>query len=124
MIVSTLLLVACGSDVTEPPEPLVDVSAQFAQVVGQGRDFPGSIYVMSQELFYETFVSAQTLPMKGPFQRLYPPTDVLPARTQYGPGDPGYVGGRWWIDANGNDVQDEGDVFFLCPLIPPGYAAP
>jgi hypothetical protein len=124
ILASGVLFAACGADLTEPPEPIADLSAQLAQVVGEGRDFPISVYVMNQELFYESFVSAQTLPMKGPFQRLYPPTGELPLRTEYGPGDPGYRGGRWWVDANGNDAQDEGDAFFLCPLIPPGYAAP
>jgi hypothetical protein len=35
--------------------------------------------------------------------------------TQFGPGDPGYVGGRW--------VTPEGD-HFLCPLVGPGYLPP
>jgi len=40
--------------------------------------------------------------------------------TEFGPGDTGYLGGRWWIDANGNSYMDEGDAFFLCPLLGPG----
>jgi hypothetical protein len=42
-------------------------------------------------------------------------------QTEFGPGDPGYVGGRWWVDANGNNQMDEGDTFFLCPLLGPGF---
>ena len=44
--------------------------------------------------------------------------------TEFGPGDPGYKGGRWWVDANGNGEMDEDDVYFLCPLIPPGREEP
>jgi hypothetical protein len=52
--------------------------------------------------------------MKGPFQLLENGT------TEFGPGDPGYVGGRWWEDLNGNGIQDAGDHFFHCPLLGPG----
>jgi hypothetical protein len=48
--------------------------------------------------------------MKGPFQRLEN------GETEFGPGQPGYLGGRWWEDTNGNDIRDEGDHFFHCPL--------
>ena len=34
--------------------------------------------------------------------------------------DPEYLGGRWWEDLNGNDIQDDADHYFLCPLLPPG----
>lgn len=83
-----------------------------------GRGGGPLIYVASQGLYFETFVSADPLPMKGRFQQLYigpngPTTDA-------GPGDPGYLGGRWWVDQNGNGEMDEGDHFFLCPLLPPG----
>ena len=64
------------------------------------------------------------LPMKGRFQQLIPVLDgdgeVIQLLTQYGPGDHGYVGGRWWIDANGNGEMDSDDLFFLCPLLGPG----
>ena len=40
--------------------------------------------------------------------------------TEFGPGDTGYVGGRWWIDANGDNEMDADDVYFLCPLLGPG----
>jgi hypothetical protein len=45
------------------------------------------------------------------------------AREKFGPGQAGYLGGRWWEDMNGNGVQDPEDHFFLCPLLPPGRAA-
>jgi hypothetical protein len=51
-----------------------------------------------------------------------PPPDGL--QTEFGPGDPGYVGGRWWVDGNGNGEMDDEDVYFLCPLLGPGREEP
>jgi hypothetical protein len=78
----------------------------------------GTVYVTSQGLYYDTFVSAESLPMQGPFQKLENGT------TEFGPGQPGYLGGRWWVDANGDGVQDAGDSFLLCPLLGPGRTSP
>jgi hypothetical protein len=81
---------------------------------------PGStltITVLSTGLTYDSIVKAD-LPMKGPFQQLIPTDDGLV--TAYGPGDPGYVGGRWWVDVNGDGEMNEDDAFFLCPLLGPG----
>lgn len=78
----------------------------------------GTVYVSSQGLYFDTFVSAKVLPMEGPFQKLEAGV------TEFGPGDQGYVGGRWWIDNNGNDIMDEADTFLLCPLLGPGRAEP
>jgi len=77
----------------------------------------GAVYVASQGLCYATFVSAESLPPHGPFQLITPSTICGPgtSMTQFGPGDPGYVGGRW--------VTPEGD-HFLCPLVGPGYLPP
>ena len=84
-----------------------------------GRAGPtGVIFVTSQDLYYDTFVVVDPLPMNGPFQLLEDGT------TEFGPGDPGYLGGRWWEDLNGNGEQDEEDHFFLCPLLGPGREAP
>lgn len=76
------------------------------------------VFVSSQGLYYDTFVAVDPLPMKGRFQLL---EDGV---TEFGPGDKGYLDGRWWEDVNGNGVQDAGDHFFLCPLLPPGREAP
>jgi hypothetical protein len=76
------------------------------------------VYVTSQGLYFDTFVARDPLPMEGPFQLLES------GRTEFGPGDPGYLGGRWWEDLNHNGVQDSGDHFFLCPLLPPGRPTP
>jgi len=78
----------------------------------------GVIYVTSQGLYYDTFVTADVLPMQGPFQLL--DNHV----TEFGPGTPGYLGGRWWIDNNHNGLQDESDTLLLCPLLGPGRAEP
>jgi hypothetical protein len=74
--------------------------------------------VTSQGLYYDTFVVNDPLPMNGPFQLL------VGGQTEFGPGQPGYLGGRWWEDSNGNGVQDAEDHFFLCPLLPPGRPTP
>lgn len=78
----------------------------------------GTIYVSGQGLYYDTFVSAETLPPHGRFQKLEGNV------TEFGPGDQGYVGGRWWIDKNGNNEMDEGDTYLLCPLLGPGRTEP
>ncbi|MHC4508065.1 MAG: spondin domain-containing protein [Planctomycetota bacterium] len=85
---------------------------------GRGGEGQPVIYVTSQELYYDSIVTADPLPPKGPFQRLFPTPDGL--QTEFGPGDKGYVGGRWWVDVNGNGEQDEDDHYFMCPLLPPG----
>jgi hypothetical protein len=76
------------------------------------------VFVTSQGLYYDTFVARDPLPMHGRFQLLQN------GQTEFGPGDPGYLGGRWWEDLNHNGVQDSGDHFFLCPLLPPGRPTP
>ena len=77
----------------------------------------GVVYVRSQGLYYDTFVSAEQLPMRGPFQLLEN------GETEFGPGNPGYVGGRWWID-DGDGIMEEEDTFLLCPLLGPGRTSP
>ena len=64
----------------------------------------GVVYVSSQGLYYDTFVAVDPLPMKGPFQLLENGV------TEFGPGDPGYLGGRWWEDLNHNGIQDTGET--------------
>jgi len=83
----------------------------------RGNGALGVVYVSSQGLYYDTFVSAKALPMHGPFQKLENGV------TEFGPGDQGYVGGRWWID-DGNGVMDANDTFLLCPLLGPGRTSP
>lgn len=90
---------------------------------GRGNnDMLGAIYVESQGLYYDTFKTTD-LPPKGMFQRLFPAAANGPT-TMYGPGDAGYVGGRWWIDTNNDGVMDDMDTYFSCPLLGPGRTEP
>jgi hypothetical protein len=88
---------------------------------GRGNGALGTIYVTSQGLYYDTFVSADSLPYRGRFQKLAGHV------TEFGPGDPGYLGGRWWVD-DGDGIMEppdtSGDTYFLCPLLPPGRRTP
>ena len=91
---------------------------------GPGDRVRVTVYVESQGLFFDSIVGPN-LPAKGPFQQLRPgegPGGTL--ATEFGPGDRGYVGGRWWVDANGNGEMDDGDAFFSCPLLGHGSATP
>ena len=88
----------------------------------QGRGDGPIIFVTSQGKYYDSIVTADPLPAKGPFQKLEMGPDGL--QTEFGPGDPGYVGGRWWVDVNGNGEMDDGDHYFSCPLLGPGRDAP
>ncbi len=77
------------------------------------------IYVESQDLCYDSIITAQDLPAQGPFQVL----EADPAnhcggpalKTAFGPGDQGYVGGRWMLT-----MPDGSIVRFMCPLLGPG----
>src|SRR5215212_970262 len=119
---------ACSKQPTAPSSP---VSKQAAVATADsaspatdvspsrfGDRTPGVVYVTSQGLYYDTFVVKDPLPMEGKFQLL------TNGQTEFGPGDPGYLGGRWWEDLNGNGIQDPDDHYFLCPLLPPGRVVP
>jgi hypothetical protein len=77
----------------------------------------GDPMTTDDDVVYDS-IALGDLPMKGRFQRLVPIDGGL--YTEFGPGDQGYVGGRWWLDANNNNMVDEGEPFFLCPLLGPG----
>ena len=79
------------------------------------------VYVTSQNLYYDSIVGP-SLPMKGRFQKLEMVDGQL--QTEFGPGDHDFVGGRWWLDANGDNIMNEGDAFFSCPLLGPGRETP
>lgn len=79
------------------------------------------VYVTSQDLYFDSIIGPD-LPFEGPFQKLEMGPNGL--QTEFGPGDPGYLGGRWWMDVNGNGEMDEGDHFFSCPLLGPGREMP
>ena len=85
---------------------------------GRGNETPGIVYVTSQGLYFDTFVVIDPLPFHGRFQK------IENGMTEFGPGDPGYLGGRWWEDTNGNNIMDATDHYFLCPLLGPGRETP
>ena len=72
------------------------------------------IFVRNQQLFFDSKVNGP-LPQKGNFQLLEDVGGQL--ETDFGPGDPGYLGGRWKLDSNGDNTID---TYFSCPLLPPG----
>jgi hypothetical protein len=101
----------------------VAVPAALATRGGEGGRGDGPvIYVTTQGLYYDSIVTADPLPWKGPFQKLEVVGGKL--QTEFGPGDPGHTGGRWWTDTNPNGYQDAADHYFLCPLLGPGRETP
>ena len=104
MKVKTYILIVTAVIALSTAYLAVDVMAN------RGHGALGEVYVTSQGLYYDTFVSADPLPAEGPFQIL------AGGETEFGPGDPGYLGGRWYIPATGEHV--------LCPLLPPGREEP
>jgi hypothetical protein len=112
----------CSSQPTAPSAATTSAGSGSQQTAVSASRFgdrtPGVVFVTSQGLYYDTFVVKDPLPMEGPFQL------IEDGQTEFGPGQPGYLGGRWWEDTNGNGVQDSGDHFFLCPLLPPGRPTP
>ena len=80
------------------------------------------IYVTGQELYYDSIVGPE-LPMRGRFQKLEVDGSGQ-LYTEFGPGDQGFVGGRWWVDMNGDNMMNDGDKFFSCPLLGPGRDTP
>ncbi len=96
-------------------------AASTAQARGNVNTDEPVIFVTSQGRYFDSIVQTM-LPRKGPFQQLFVTDDGLV--TEFGPGDVEFVGGRWWIDANNNDVMDGGDLYFSCPLLGPGREEP
>lgn len=83
---------------------------------------PGPIiYVVSQNLYYDSVVTADPLPPKGPFQELRAGGGPLGGNlnTDFGPGDPGYRGGRWVETFMTGEPH-----YFSCPLLGPGRESP
>jgi hypothetical protein len=111
----------CSGQPTSPslvPAVTASPTANATAAKGGRAGTTGVVFVRSQGLYFDTFVARDPLPMQGPFQLLEN------GQTEFGPGDPGYLGGRWWEDLNKNGAQDSGDHFFLCPLLPPGRPTP
>jgi hypothetical protein len=90
----------------------------YAKERSSGRGTGPVVYVTSQGLYYDSIVVVDSLPFKGRFQQLVPDENGL--STEFGPGEAGHLGGRWWIDVNDNQEMDVDDKYFLCPLLGPG----
>lgn len=99
------------------------LAAVWTSPASAGRGDGPVIYVIGQGLYYDSIVTADPLPQHGPFQQLDPGHPMGPA-TAEGPGDPGYLGGRWWVDVNGDGAMDPDDRYFSCPLLGPGREQP
>ncbi len=93
-------------------------STGFAKERTKGRGTGPVIFVTSQGLYYDSIVVVDPLPFKGRFQELVPGENGL--STEFGPGEVGHLGGRWWVDVNDNQNMDKNDHYFLCPLLGPG----
>jgi hypothetical protein len=91
----------------------VSIFAERSVEAQRGTGALGTVYVTSQGLYYDTFVTADTLPPHGRFQLL------VNGETEFGPGDPGYVGGRWMVPN-----ESGGFDYLLCPLLGPGRTQP
>ena len=90
----------------------------FADRGGEGGRGDGPIvFVESQGLYFDSVVTADPIPPNGPFQDLMMVDGQL--HTEFGPGDPGYVGGRWRLV-----MADDTVVYFSCPLLGPGRTSP
>lgn len=59
-------------------------------------------------------------PLEDPLRNLEETQLLSNGRTEFGPGQLGYLGGRWWEDRNNNLIRDSADHFFFAPLQPPG----
>lgn len=97
---------------------IISTNTVNAEERDMGRGTGPVIYVTSQGLYYDSIVIAGSLPMHGNFQQLVPGQNGL--ETEFGPGTRGHLGGRWWIDINEDGMMNEGDRFFMCPLLGPG----
>lgn len=96
-------------------------SSAFARGNGNSGHPEVQVYVTSLGLYFDSVVLTD-LPQKGEFQELYMSEKGL--TTEFGPGEVGHLGGRWWIDTNPNGMMDGGDLYFLCPLLGPGRENP
>lgn len=111
------VVLAC-SDTPVSPDVVRSAAWGTVPAPGSGGSHPTVIFVVTQGLFFSTCAVKQVLPMHGEFQLL------INGQTNFGPGQPGFLDGRWWEDLNGNGIQDQADHFFFCPLLLPGRLIP
>lgn len=111
--VATCFAFACSDS---PVSPDVTRSATWtANPTTHQR--PVVVFIVSQGLFFDACLEPTPLPMHGEFQL------IVDGRTEFGPGQAGFLNGRWWEDLNRNGIQDAADAFFLCPLVGAGRLA-
>ena len=115
MRLSLMVALMCAVSVA-----MLMASTEYAEARGEGNPLPQPVvYVTSQGLYYDSIVTAMVLPPDGPFQLLEVGPNGL--QTEFGPGDPGYLGGRWMMDTDGDGGID---AYFSCPLLGPGRVSP
>lgn len=120
MIILSSLMTLAVPLVSAGPPAGVNPSDKIPGHLQQGTE--GYVYVYGQNKYYRTIVPItpdEGLPPNGPFQQVEPldfitypnldPTALF--MTEFGPGDQGYVGGRWY--------NPSGSAYFLCPLLGP-----
>ena len=90
-----------------------------------GRGTGPTVFVDDDEggLFYDSIVLVDPLSWNGQdnWQLLEtggPGPQGL--HTEFGPGDVGYLGGRWYMEGDATEGPSAGDHFFICPLLGPG----
>lgn len=134
-VVSVTAAVALAACTGSPAAPdVAPARATVAAPAGEeggvltasGRGDGPIVWVINQQLFFDSIITADPLPPHGKFQLLRmdgPGPNGL--QTMWGPGDQMYRGGRWWVDVNDNGEMDpDEDHFFSCPLLGPGRANP
>jgi hypothetical protein len=95
---TALALVACDSQPASPSSTANGEETLSAATRGRAGTSM-VVYGTSQRLYYDTFVARDPLPMEGRFQQL------SNGQTEFGSGDPGYLGGRWWEDSMGTTYR-------------------
>jgi hypothetical protein len=102
---------------------LIGALAIPALARGKGNPNPQPVvYVTGQSLAYDSIVTADPLPWNGQDNwQLLEVGGPTGFQTEFGPGDVGYVGGRWYMDTDGTPGLSADDHFFLCPLLGPGF---
>lgn len=101
---------------------LVGAVAAPALARGKGNPHPQpQVYVTSQGLTYDSILVRDNLPFNGTSNWQLLEEGPHGLQTEFGHGDQGYFGGRWFMDMDGDRLPSEGDHFFLCPLLGPGY---
>ncbi len=70
----------------------------------------GEVTIADGTVLRTVILTQTSLPVKGPFQVLEM-DEGGNLSTEFGPGDVGYVGGRWVLQT------EQGPVYFMCPLL-------